>query len=342
LNWTLGALVAVALAFVGTPFLGTPFAATPATLAPFSAAGDFPEPSGDGQTEPNSDGQSGPNGPDTGVPSSPAFESARPTLKGKAEVGRELRVDTGAWATGTTFDYKWLRDGKAIKGATQPSYWLTSKDLGKKVSVALTGHSPAGEAKTEASSAKEVADSRTGDKLTKPFTVKGVLVISKEHRVARQYLKKGTGHMGSTEDAGDAFERMRQAAKEAGHSIAASSGYRSFDSQTTIWKRNVRALGQERGEQMAAPPGSSEHNAGLAFDLYSGGNRQYRFGASEAGKWVAQNAWKYGFIMRYPEGKTDITGFAHEPWHFRYIGVEHSKAFAENPTLTLEEYLGLA
>jgi LAS superfamily LD-carboxypeptidase LdcB len=77
-------------------------------------------------------------------------------------------------------------------------------------------------------------------------------------------------------------------------------------------------------------------------DLSTDGLVGHAFGNSAAGKWIAKNAHKFGFIMRYPKGKTDITGYNHEPWHFRYIGVKDAKAFAKAKSLTLEEYLGLA
>ncbi|MEA4945861.1 MAG: M15 family metallopeptidase [Propionicimonas sp.] len=276
------------------------------------------------------------------IPSAEELVAARPVVKGIRKVGHQLTASTPGWSAGATFSYQWLRNGKPIRGASGATYWLVKADQGTKVSVAVTGGLTGAASRTETSLAVKITDGKTGKKLTKPFVVKGVWVINKDHRVAKKYLKKGPGVLGSKKEASKALVKLQKAAKRAGYTIQPTSGYRSYSLQTTIWKRNIRILGKKRGEQMAAPPGASEHNAGLAFDLRSGSKRGYAFGRSNAGKWVAKNAWKYGFILRYPKGKTAITGFAYEPWHFRYVGVENARAFAGTKKLTLEEYLGLA
>ncbi|MDR1833833.1 MAG: M15 family metallopeptidase [Propionibacteriaceae bacterium] len=264
-----------------------------------------------------------------------AVEFERPAISGTAKVGFLLRAMFSGWGSPA---FTWLRDGKAIKGAVANCYWLTAKDLGHKVAVRVTVSAHGEKPKAKTSKSVTVKTSNTGAKLTEPFIVKGIWVVSKQHRVKASYIKMGKGLTGSDKEASDAFKKMQKAAKKAGHSIYISQGYRSFATQKAIYKRNVRILGKNQG--MAAPPGGSEHNLGLAFDLRSGSARSYAFGRSAAGKWVARNAWKYGFIMRYPKGKTKITGFNYEPWHFRYIGTAHSKAF-KGSKLTLEEYLGL-
>lgn len=268
--------------------------------------------------------------------------SARPVVTGTAKVGYRLIATAAGWSPGARLSYQWLRNGVAIKGATTSGYWLVKADQGKRIAVRVTGVL-AGVAPGAATSAAVTAkSSSTGKKLTTPFVVKGVLVVNKDHRISKRYITKGPGVLGSKKEASAALKKLLKAAKKAGYSVQASSGYRSYATQTAIWKRNVKALGKKRGEQLAAPPGASEHNAGLAFDLRSGGRGQYAFGSSKAGKWIAKNAHKYGFILRYPKGMTKITGYAYEPWHFRYIGTEHAKAFAKNKKLTLEQYLGLA
>lgn len=275
-------------------------------------------------------------------PVAPVIVAARPLMTGTTKVGYELAVTTPGWTPGVSFSYAWLRNGVAIKRATSGRYWLTKADQGKRVAVTVTATLPGATARSQSSASAMVGSSTTGKKLTKPFTVKGVWVISKDHRVAKSHLKKGKGVLGSNKTASDALKKLMKAARKAGYTVRPSWGYRSFSTQKAIWKRNVKALGKKRGEQFAAPPGASEHNAGLAFDLRSGSKGRYAFGSSKAGRWVAKNAWKYGFILRYPKGRTKITGYAYEPWHFRYIGTEHSKAFAGHTKLTLEEYLGLA
>jgi D-alanyl-D-alanine carboxypeptidase len=187
---------------------------------------------------------------------------------------------------------------------------------------------------------KATADVRKGAQLDEPYTVRGIVVVSKDHLVSKNYPKKGPGVDGVTAETDAAITAMFAAAKKAGYTLEVSWGYRSYEEQEKVYKRNVTALGPDQDQ--AAPPGASEHHTGLAVDIHSGSYRQYAFGTSKAGQWVAANCWKYGFIMRYPDGKTDITGFAYEPWHFRYIGKADAKAFADDPSLTLEEYLGIA
>jgi D-alanyl-D-alanine carboxypeptidase len=104
-----------------------------------------------------------------------------------------------------------------------------------------------------------------------------------------------------------------------------NSGYRSFDSQTRIHANQVARLGLAAGEALAARPGYSEHQTGLAVDVSAKGQGcaiYTCFAKTSAGKWLAANAYKYGFILRYYNGQTAIHGYQFEPWHFRYVGVE--------------------
>lgn len=102
--------------------------------------------------------------------------------------------------------------------------------------------------------------------------------------------------------------------------------------------------GKENADRYSARPGHSEHQTGLAFDIGEKGKEDLwltsAFGETAAGKWLANNAYKYGFILRYPKGKEEITGFMYESWHFRYVGDEIAlETF--NSDVTLEEYLGI-
>lgn len=89
------------------------------------------------------------------------------------------------------------------------------------------------------------------------------------------------------------------------------------------------------GSDYALPAGYSEHNVGLSLDV---GSTQTKMAHAPEGKWIEENAWKYGFILRYPKDKTDITGIQYEPWHIRYVGLPHS-AIMKEKNLVLEEYL---
>jgi zinc D-Ala-D-Ala carboxypeptidase len=125
--------------------------------------------------------------------------------------------------------------------------------------------------------------------------------------------------------------------------LIVQSGYRSYSSQTTIHRAKVRALGKVHGEKLAARPGYSEHQTGLAVDFAARGvsTLQVSFAKTKAGIWLAANAYRYGFVLRYPSGKTAITGYSFEPWHFRYVGVEVATAMHDQNIQTLEEFYAL-
>lgn len=124
------------------------------------------------------------------------------------------------------------------------------------------------------------------------------------------------------------FRNMIEAAGEDGvNRFMISSGYRDEDEQEQLYR--------EKGSDYALPPGYSEHNLGLSMDI---GSTQQSIDRSSEGKWLKEHAWAHGFILRYPQDKTEITGIQYEPWHFRYVGQPHSMIMKEL-NLTLEEYL---
>ncbi|OXB96802.1 MULTISPECIES: VanY-A/VanY-F/VanY-M family D-Ala-D-Ala carboxypeptidase [Bacillus] len=133
------------------------------------------------------------------------------------------------------------------------------------------------------------------------------------------YLSKGIANKFS--------EMINNAAKEGVNQFLINSGYRDFDEQSELY--------QEMGADYALPAGYSEHNSGLSLDVGSGLTKMDR---APEGKWIEKNAWKYGFILRYPSDKTDVTGIQYEPWHIRYVGLPHS-AIMQEMNLALEEYL---
>jgi len=129
----------------------------------------------------------------------------------------------------------------------------------------------------------------------------------------------------------------------AGRTLVIDSGYRSYSVQKTVHDQKVALLGLVRGENLAARPGFSEHQTGLAVDLSAVGasGLSTSFASTVAGKWLASNAYKYGFVMRYPRGYTDITGYQWEPWHFRYVGLSVATAMHNAHIATLEQYFSL-
>lgn len=141
-------------------------------------------------------------------------------------------------------------------------------------------------------------------------------------------------------EAARALEELFQASIEEGLKFVAVSGYRSYDRQYTIFTTNVRKNGLDDTLKVSAMPGSSEHQTGLSMDVSTKAVSfllRERFAQTPEGEWLAQNAYKYGYIIRYPKGKERITGYSFEPWHLRYVGKELASHLYEND-LTLEEY----
>ncbi|EPD49808.1 hypothetical protein HMPREF1210_03255 [Paenisporosarcina sp. HGH0030] len=171
-----------------------------------------------------------------------------------------------------------------------------------------------------------------------PTLVEGFVIANKHYPLPTDYNK------GEDSKAREAFDQMAAAAKLDGFELVAFSTFRSFERQETLYNQYVSKDGQQAADQYSARPGYSEHQTGLAFDI---GERNFEqhwasasFGKTPAGQWIANNAHKYGFIMRYPLGKEEVTGYMHESWHFRYVGVEPATDMFTHKQ-TLEEYLDL-
>lgn len=134
-------------------------------------------------------------------------------------------------------------------------------------------------------------------------------------------------------------DKLINDAQELGLPIIVDSGYRSFKYQQVV----LDALIKEKGDEafkLVALPGASEHQTGLAIDFAYYENGIYNDDVKENDKeaiWLKNNAWKYGFILRYPKGKENVTGYNFEPWHFRFVGLKLAKYLFKND-LTLEEY----
>lgn len=142
-------------------------------------------------------------------------------------------------------------------------------------------------------------------------------------------------------EAAEALEEMFKQAKEEGVTLHAVSGYRSFKRQESLFSHYVNTQGKEYAARVSAVPGTSEHQTGLTMDLSSpsvGDVLEEVFGDSDEGKWVAEHAHEFGFIIRYPKDGESITGYVYEPWHVRYVGKEAAKA-AYDGKLTLEQLL---
>lgn len=187
-------------------------------------------------------------------------------------------------------------------------------------------------------------DNRTAAQRSKAFVVDGIPVISKKHPINAAYRRSSvTSPHGLTRETQAALTRMIAAARAKGVHIRVRSAYRSYALQAQILSSKIREYGSETlARRYNAAPGRSEHQTGLAVDLWDGVTWGVGVRNTRVGRWLWANAWRYGFILRYPNGKERITGYAFEPWHYRYIGTAAAKDFGPNTNLTLEEYLGLA
>lgn len=122
------------------------------------------------------------------------------------------------------------------------------------------------------------------------------------------------------------------------------SAYRSYGTQVSVYTRFVNSIGRAAADAQSARPGHSEHQTGLAADISPlplSCVLQACFGETVQGRWLANNSWRFGYILRYPADKTAVTGFIYEPWHFRYVGVELATEMRTTGITTLEEFFGL-
>ncbi|GAA1571152.1 M15 family metallopeptidase [Leucobacter aridicollis] len=145
------------------------------------------------------------------------------------------------------------------------------------------------------------------------------------------------------EPAARAVEALIGAAADAGHSVWIISAYRDYGTQVALYDGYVDRDGAAAADRYSARPGHSEHQTGLVVDLDDHGDCYLDgcFGDTPAGKWLAENAADYGFVIRYPEGKEQVTGFMPEPWHFRFVGTELALEMRDQGVTTLEEFFGL-
>lgn len=165
-------------------------------------------------------------------------------------------------------------------------------------------------------------------KLPENYVPSKLELISNEFANENKYLR---------EEARIAFESLSKDAKELGCRIIAVSTYRDYEYQNKLYNMYVEEKGIDYADKCSARPGHSEHQTGLAVDV-EGSNHDYdEFENSKEFIWMKENAYKYGFILRYPKGKEKITGFKYEPWHYRYVGLDTAKTIHDE-NLTLEEY----
>ena len=139
------------------------------------------------------------------------------------------------------------------------------------------------------------------------------------------------------QEAYEAFKKMSDAASSKGLKIKVTSGYRSYDYQKRIYEGYLKKDPQEFVDTYSSRPGFSDHQIGLSCDVWADNKTFEEFSFTKESAWLKENAYKYGFIMRYPYGKDYITGYMYESWHYRYVGKEAAKEIHDND-ITFDEY----
>ena len=164
--------------------------------------------------------------------------------------------------------------------------------------------------------------------------IDGVLIANKTYSLPSSFNPGGL-----TSEFMNNFNNMKSAANAEGIDFDIFSGFRSYYTQKSTYQGWVNKDGQAAADTYSARAGHSEHQSGLAADINGYGAR---FDESDATRWMANNCYKYGFILRYPEGKQGITGYVYESWHFRYVGTDlATKLYNGGNWITLEEYFGI-
>ena len=165
--------------------------------------------------------------------------------------------------------------------------------------------------------------------------IDGVLIVNKTYSLPAEYPQKSL-----TPDALNAYWTMKMDAEKDGLIIKSISDYRSWYDQQYIYNGYVARDGQAAADRYSARPGHSEHQSGLAIDINS---TAFDFDQTPEGKWLAAHCAEYGFVIRYPKGKEEITGYMYEPWHVRYVGKELAAKLylGDGEFTTLEEYFGI-
>ena len=172
------------------------------------------------------------------------------------------------------------------------------------------------------------------------------ILVNKYHYLPNDYIPNNLEELNTdyalpgmklVKEAKDAFESMASDAKAENLTIMAMSTYRSYEYQKNLYSNYVEKDGIEKADTYSARPGHSEHQTALAIDIYNKEKNYTEFESTKEFKWMQENAYKYGFILRYPKYKTNITGYQYEPWHYRYVGKD-SAEFIHKNDLTYEEY----
>ena len=170
--------------------------------------------------------------------------------------------------------------------------------------------------------------------VNKYYYLKNDYIPNNLEKIDLQYSREG---MQLVNYAKDAFEELASNAKKENLNIVAMSSYRSYQYQENLYNNYVSKDGKEAADTYSGRPGHSEHQTGLAVDVYNKKETYTNFEKTDEFNWMQKNAYKYGFILRFPKDKENETGYQYESWHYRYVGKDIAKEI-HNKKITLEEY----
>lgn len=189
---------------------------------------------------------------------------------------------------------------------------------------------------------KEVKEEKKIEEEVKPkvtqgedgiYYIDGIMIVNKSYPLPSDY---NPGKL--LPEFMDAYSEMIAAATEDGIKLWIQSGFRSYDYQVGLYDKYVREDGREKADTYSARPGYSEHQSGLAADI---NNPSSSFDGTREAIWLKENCYKYGFIIRFPEGEEDYTGYKYESWHIRYVGKELSNKIHDAGDISLERYFDI-
>lgn len=269
-------------------------------------------------------------------------DTTKPMIEGVKDLetyaGEEINLlegITGSDNSKESVEVKVEGDYNFEKEGTYELFYVVTDSSKNTTKVPFTLTVQRKETKTNFSSSK-TRKTKNGHTLTKEnglTYVDGYLIANKTYSLPDDYGN------GLTSEAENAFYSMKKAAANDGISLSIISGFRSYYSQRTIYNNYVARDGVKEADTYSARPGHSEHQTGLAMDINS---LEVSFEDTAEGKWLNENCSRFGFIIRYPKGKSDETGYMYEPWHVRYVGERLAKElYHGGDWITMETYFGI-
>lgn len=173
------------------------------------------------------------------------------------------------------------------------------------------------------------------------------ILVNKHNYLKEDYVPENLKSLSSTyalsnmkmvEEAANAFENLSKDASKENYKVIAMSTYRSYEYQVDLYNKYVKSDGKDAADTYSGRPGNSEHQTGLAVDVYNQTETYTNFEKTKEYNWMQENAYKYGFILRFPKDKENETGYEFESWHYRYVGKDIAK-YIHKHNITLEEYI---